>query len=620
MSSRMILCTLCIVLSQAAVAVSIDTESIIDVLNRLCKTEVPQSVHDFIQQCTCTYGKAKLVLKENKFYVESAFPDVLRELLKIPNINAARIPNDYDATISDHERARRLANQAKTSGGGKGSGTGDDDEFVRSLAPQEIEQNLEHTKLGSMLDDKSQLRAQEEEDDDEEEEFGSSAGNAAGGGQKEEKQNVSFRIHQDLVQEVKREALAYNYPLMEEYDFKNDTFNPTLQFDLKPTTRIRLYQEKSLSKMFGNGRARSGIIVLPCGAGKSLTGVTAASTIKKSTMILCPNNVSVKQWKEQFLQWTTMSPTVVRMFTAEYKDQLPPKTEACILLSTYTMISYSGDRAAEAKPIIAAIKEREWGLMILDEVHLAPARVFRQVMNMVNAHCKLGLTATLVREDNLITDLNFLIGPKLYEANWMDLTQQGYLANVQCAEVWCPMTAEFFREYLKSKNKSHRIQRLLYILNPTKIRVCEYLMKYHTHVDRGDKVRRETLQYLLFCTLFCSIIIIGWAFNTAHLTGWLAGWLTYLVNEQIFVCFLYQVIIFADDVVALELICKSMGVPFIIGKTQEEERRDYISKFKNLSSYPCLGLSSVGDAALDIPEANVIIQVSSHFGMLTSPL
>jgi DNA excision repair protein ERCC-3 len=545
------------------VAVSIDTESIIDVLNRLCKTDVPDSVHAFIRQCTCTFGKAKLVLKENKFYVESAFPDVLRELLRLPTISAARIPHDYDASLSDDERARRARIAKSVAKQGITKGTGDDDDFVRSLAPQEIQQNLEHTKLGSMID-KQQLQVMDDAEDDDDEDFGASMGGASSGGQKsteEAKQNVSFRIHQDHVQEVKRVALAHNYPLMEEYDFKNDTFNPTLQFDLKPTTRIRLYQEKSLSKMFGNGRARSGIIVLPCGAGKSLTGVTAASTIKKSTMILCPNNVSVKQWKEQFLQWTTMSPSVVRMFTAEYKDRLPPKSEACILLSTYTMISYSGERAAEAKPIIEAIKEREWGLMILDEVHLAPARVFRKVMNMVNAHCKLGLTATLVREDNLITDLNFLIGPKLYEANWMDLTQQGYLANVQCAEVWCPMTAEFFREYLKSANKTHRVQRLLYILNPTKIRVCEYLMKYHTHADRGDKV-----------------------------------------------------IIFADDVVALELICTSMGVPFIIGKTQEEERREFISKFKNTSSYPCLGLSSVGDAALDIPEANVIIQVSSHFG------
>jgi DNA excision repair protein ERCC-3 len=129
-----------------------------------------------------------------------------------------------------------------------------------------------------------------------------------------------------------------NYPLMEEYDFRHDLRNPTLDVDLKPTTRIRvcisitahhiltlttiqyvmsqLYQEKSLSKMFGNGRARSGIVVLPCGAGKSLTGVTAATTLKKSTMILCINNVSVKQWKDQFLQWTTIKVWQLRMFVS----------------------------------------------------------------------------------------------------------------------------------------------------------------------------------------------------------------------------------------------------------------------------------------------------------------
>lgn len=117
----------------------------------------------------------------------------------------------------------------------------EDDDFVRSLAPQEIEQNLEHTKLGSMID--VQLKAQEdEEDDDEFGEGGVSIGGGTAEGKKEEKQNVSFRVHQDHVQEVKREALANNFPLMEEYDFKNDTYNPPLHFDLKPTTRIRLYQ------------------------------------------------------------------------------------------------------------------------------------------------------------------------------------------------------------------------------------------------------------------------------------------------------------------------------------------------------------------------------------------
>lgn len=119
------------------------------------------------------------------------------------------------------------------------------------------------------------------------------------------------------------------------------------------------------------------------------------------------------------------------MFTAEAKEQLPPAHEPCVVLTTYTMICYSGERAKEALPIIEAIREREWGLMLLDEVHVAPASKFRTVLNMVNAHCKLGLTATLVREDNLIGDLNFLIGPKLYEANWMDLTQQVFFLELQ---------------------------------------------------------------------------------------------------------------------------------------------------------------------------------------------
>jgi DNA excision repair protein ERCC-3 len=94
--------------------------------------------------------------------------------------------------------------------------------------------------------------------------------------------------------------------MLEEYDFRNDTLNPTLDFDLKPHVKHRPYQEKSLSKMFGNSRARSGIIVLPCGAGKSLVGVSAAARVKKATLCLCTNAVSVDQWKYQFQLWTTL--------------------------------------------------------------------------------------------------------------------------------------------------------------------------------------------------------------------------------------------------------------------------------------------------------------------------
>lgn len=186
------------------------------------------------------------------------------------------------------------------------------------------------------------------------------------------------------------------------------------------------------------------------------------------------------------------------------------------------------------------------------------------MVHMVNAHCKLGLTATLVREDNKIQDLSFLVGPKLYEANWIDLTNDGFLAKVQCAEIWCPMTKEFYHSYIEnSKGGQSRLQRLLYTLNPTKFRACEYLVKYHS--ERGDKI-----------------------------------------------------IIFSDDVPALILYCEALKpvrvVPYIFGGTKDFERRDILTAFKTRTELSCIGLSKVGDTALDIPEANVIIQVSSHFG------
>ena len=169
-------------------------------------------------------------------------------------------------------------------------------------------------------------------------------------------------------------------------------------------------------QMFGNGRARSGIIVLPCGAGKTLTGVTAAQTIKKSVVCLATNAVSVLQWKYQFQLWTNIPNENICVFTSDKKDDLPPESKGgCVLVTTYTMISYGGQRSDKSAEVMNAIRSREWGLLLMDEVHVVPAKMFRRVIGSVKAHCRLGLTATLVREDDLISDLNFLIGPKLYE-------------------------------------------------------------------------------------------------------------------------------------------------------------------------------------------------------------
>ena len=252
-----------------------------------------------------------------------------------------------------------------------------------------------------------------------------------------------------LVPGVKKRAqqLFFGRSLPEEYDFKSDTVIPNLpRIHRKPHAKIRTYQAQALSEMLGQGRARSGMIVLPCGAGKTLTGVIAAHTIRKSVLCLTTNALSVRQWKEQFQHWTTIPESHITTFTADHKERNLPDNG--ILISTYQMIAYSGQRAPESQEIMNLILSRQWGLLLMDEAHVVPANEYRRAVQSIQARCKLGLTATMVREDDRIQDLHNLIGPKLYRANWMDLTAQGYLAKVKCLEVWCPMTKDFLNAYL----------------------------------------------------------------------------------------------------------------------------------------------------------------------------
>lgn len=498
----------------AAVATNIETESIILVLERLSKNALPKEVKKFVRECTSKYGKAKLVLKHNKFYVESEFPEVLRELLRDPTIAQARVHEDVKADVDEFG-------------------------FVKQTKAEEMRENLD------------MLREPGDGDSDDEEGL-----DAFGKPLKKPTVVVSFQIDGVKVENVKKQAIELDYPLMEEYDFRNDTMNPNVPlFDLKPITRIRRYQERSLAKMFGNGRARSGIIVLPCGAGKTLTGVTAAQTIKKSCVCLATNAVSVLQWKYQFQKWTNIPDDRISVFTSDQKDALHP--DACVLVTTYTMISYNGKRSEASQKVMDQITGREWGCLLMDEVHVVPAKMFRRVIGSVKAHCRLGLTATLVREDDLISDLNFLIGPKLYEANWMDLTAQGYLANVQCVEVWCPMTGPFMKEYLIASNA--RLKQLLYVMNPSKLRAVEFLVRFHE--ERGDKI-----------------------------------------------------IVFSDLVYSLKLYAEMLKRPLIYGETPEKERQAILGIFRSTDVLRTICISKVGDTSIDLPEANVIVQVSSHFG------
>ncbi|XP_066201350.1 general transcription and DNA repair factor IIH helicase/translocase subunit XPB [Saccopteryx leptura] len=507
----------------AAVSVGLQTSDITEYLRKLSKTGVPEGIIQFIKLCTVSYGKVKLVLKHNRYFVESSHPDVIQHLLQDPVIRECRLrSSDGEETELITETFTSRSAITKTAEGSGGPSTS------RMTDPQG------KSDIPTDLFD-----FYEQMDKDEEEE--------------EETQTVSFEVKQDMIEELQKRCIHLEYPLLAEYDFRNDSINPDINIDLKPTAVLRPYQEKSLRKMFGNGRARSGVIVLPCGAGKSLVGVTAACTVRKRCLVLGNSAVSVEQWKAQFKMWSTIDDSQICRFTSDAKD----KPIGCsIAISTYSMLGHTTKRSWEAERVMEWLKTQEWGLMILDEVHTIPAKMFRRVLTIVQAHCKLGLTATLVREDDKIVDLNFLIGPKLYEANWMELQNSGYIAKVQCAEVWCPMSPEFYREYVAIKTKK-RI--LLYTMNPNKFRACQFLIKFHER--RNDKI-----------------------------------------------------IVFADNVFALKEYAIRLNKPYIYGPTSQGERMQILQNFKHNPKINSIFISKVGDTSFDLPEANVLIQISSHGG------
>ncbi|KAF9418994.1 hypothetical protein HW555_004321 [Spodoptera exigua] len=483
----------------AAVSVGLQTTDIIEYLQRLSKCSVPAGIIEFIQLCTLSYGKVKLVLKHNRYLVESKHVEVLQKLLRDPVIQQCRLRRDGD------------------------------DDFLSSALPDKPAMSLKPGETsekpppanGTVPDDISQFYQQLDKDDDEDEATDITANTA-----------VAFEV-------IQKRCIELEHPLLAEYDFRNDTINPDINIDLKPTAVLRPYQEKSLRKMFGNGRARSGVIVLPCGAGKSLVGVTAVCTVRKRALVLCNSGVSVEQWKQQFKCWSTADDSMICRFTSEAKDK---PMGAGILITTYSMITHGQRRSWEAEQTMKWLQAQEWGLVVLDEVHTIPAKMFRRVLTIVHSHAKL--------------DLNFLIGPKLYEANWLELQANGYIARVQCAEVWCPMTPEFYREYLVQKiNK----KMLLYVMNPSKFRACQFLVRYHER--RGDKT-----------------------------------------------------IVFSDNVFALRHYAVKMNKPYIYGPTSQSERIQILQNFKFNPKVNTIFVSKVADTSFDLPEANVLIQISSHGG------
>ncbi|KAH7135058.1 P-loop containing nucleoside triphosphate hydrolase protein [Dendryphion nanum] len=507
----------------AAVSVGHSTKEILDRLEKYSKNSLSPTLRTFIQKSTSSFGKAKIVLKNTEFFIESDDPTILQRLLQDPEVAACREDSTQGLI---QEAAPKIGLMAIP-------GT-----KMAAAASQVAQTTATLPNPANSLNRDDMIASLREDDDDE-----------------EVAQVHSFQIRKSEREAVIKRCQAISLPLTEEYDFNNDTKNANLDIDLRPHAQIRYYQEKALSKMFSNSRARSGIIVLPCGAGKTLVGITAACGVKKSCLVLCTSAMSVVQWRAEFIKWSNIDPNDIAVFTSENKTAFP--RSAGIIISTYTMITASTKRSYDSQKVMDFITGREWGLLIADEVHVVPANIFKKVTFQIASHSKLGLTATLLREDDKIEDLNFLIGPKLYEANWQELSEQGHIAKVQCAEVWCQMTPEFYGEWLKPSSVQKRA--LLSIMNPRKFQACQYLIDYHE--ARGDKI-----------------------------------------------------IVFSDNVFALERYAKRLGKAYIYGGTPQAERLRILENFQHNEQINTIFLSKIGDTSLDLPEATCLIQISSHYG------
>ena len=419
-----------------AVSIGLTDSEIIRILTLLSKCSIDPKLIKLITKTVQTVGKLKLILKNRRYFVQSTQITLLQKMAR--KLDKYRI---FDRNPSDYY-----------------------DQDTNFIIPNEDEYesiiidgigNSDEYNLTEQITGESSINSSNSD-------F-----------------IRRFEIKPEYVSEVRKIALDMNIPFSDEYDFRSDITNPDLSINLKQATAIRPYQEKALSKMFGGGRAKSGVIVLPCGAGKTLVGITAACTIRKSTIVFCDNIILVDQWCNQFLNWAQIDQSNIIKFTSKNKPEIPNKP--IILITTYSI--FTSGRSSETKKTVESIISREWGLMIMDEVQQMVAETYDQVVKMIKAHTKLGLTATLVREDDRIQHLNYLIGPKLYEANWIDLSNQGFIARVKCHEIWCKMTGPFYHQYLKA---NHHRQRIYSSINPNKFMAVERLIRFHE--NRGDKI------------------------------------------------------------------------------------------------------------------------------------
>ena len=362
--------------------------------------------------------------------------------------------------------------------------------------------------------------------------------------------DTEFRIHPLNRGKIKQALIKIGFPAE---DLAGYTQGAPVRFAVRNTTRLgekfgfRPYQQQAADTFYAGGSERggAGVIVLPCGAGKTIVGISCMQKLQTSTLILTTGVTAIRQWKAELLDKTDLTDGDIGEYSGAGKTIRP------ITIATYQIMTYRPDKEGEF-PHLNLFDDHNWGLIIYDEVHMLPAPVF-QVTAGLQARRRLGLTATLVREDGKEDDVFALIGPKKVDVPWKDMEDQGWIAKAKCCEIRLPLPGDLQMPYaVADKRKKFRISSE----NPAKLRLVRKILRLHQ-----DK----------------QILLIG---------------------------------MYIDQ---LKSIAVDLNIPVITGATSQRRRDELYGRFKD-GHITILAVSKVANFAVDLPDAAVAIQISGTFG------